>query len=277
MCSSPPRQDQVNANAVRNRVDVVVVKVIGTCRVVNQPGSVASCPGSRLIQVTGYRLPCGMTDSIRVVLFDLDGTLLDSIRHIIDSYHHALADNGLPPRPDDYWLAGIGTPLWVQFADFTGDPDLMARLIASYRDYNLTLHDQRVRAYPGAVEAVRALRGHGVRTGLVTSKQRVGAERGLRLLGLLDAMEVIVGADDVTNPKPHPEPLLKAATALGVDPRAAIYVGDSRHDIQSGRAAGMRTAAALWGPFDRAHLEPSSPDHWVERPDQLVRLVVGAG
>ena len=72
---------------------------------------------------------------------------------------------------------------------------------------------------------------------------RPGAERGLRFLGLADAMEVIIGAEDVTNPKPDPEPLLMAAAQLAIDPRTAIYVGDSEHDMKSGRAAGMRTAA----------------------------------
>jgi pyrophosphatase PpaX len=214
-----------------------------------------------------------MTHPIRAVLFDLDGTLLDSIRLIIDSYHHALAQHGIPARSDEHWLAGIGTPLWVQFADFGEDPALLAALVDSYRDYNLGNHDARVRAYPGAVALVGDLRRRGFRTGLVTSKQRAGAERGLRFLGLADAMDVIVGADDVTNPKPHPEPLLRAAETLGIDPRAAIYVGDSEHDMKSGRAAGMRTAAALWGPFSREHLGHTEPDHWLDLPGDLLSVL----
>jgi pyrophosphatase PpaX len=214
-----------------------------------------------------------MVAPTRAVFFDLDGTLLDSIRLIIDSYHHALATHGLPPKTDQHWLAGIGTPLRVQFREWANQPDLFESLIAVYRDYNIANHDSRVRAYPGAVEMVRQVRRAGIRTGLVTSKQRAGAERGLRFLALAGEMEVIVAADDVTNPKPHPEPLLIASSQLDTDPRAAIYVGDSVHDMECGRAAGMKTAAALWGPFDRAHLASSRPDYWLERPADLVRLL----
>jgi pyrophosphatase PpaX len=84
---------------------------------------------------------------------------------------------------------------------------------------------------------------------------------------------VLVCADEVTNPKPHPEPVEKALTLLGADPATTVYVGDSIHDMHSGRAAGVRTAAALWGPFGRAHLESASPDYWLDSPRDLVDLL----
>ena len=211
---------------------------------------------------------------IQTMLFDLDGTLIDSVRLILDSYHHTLATHGLPPRTDDDWLRGLGTPLRVQFAEWKDDPGLEA-MIATYRDYNLFHHDQCVTPYPGIVDAVRAVREAGVRTGLVTSKNRPGAERGLRLCELESLMEVIVGADDVTNPKPHPEPVEKALDGLGVTRDGAVYVGDSVHDMESGRAAGVRTAAVLWGPFKRSELEHTEPDYWLERPSDLIALVRG--
>lgn len=214
-----------------------------------------------------------MTTRTTTVLFDLDGTLLDSIQLIIDSYHHSLASHGIPARSDAEWLAGIGTPLRVQFRDWAHDPVLFDALVETYRDYNISNHDSRCRGYPGAVEMVRTIRDQGLRTGLVTSKQRAGAERGLRLLCLDSAMDVVIGADDVVNPKPHPEPLLKAAEQLAVDPRSAIYVGDSVHDMESGRAAGMRTAAALWGPFRQSDLIRTEPDYWLETPADLLTLL----
>lgn len=214
-----------------------------------------------------------MTPSFRTVLFDLDGTLLDSIRLIIDSYHHTLSAHGLPAKTDEHWLAGIGTPLRVQFREWAGDPVLLDRLIETYRDFNISNHDTRVSAYPGAVELVHTVRRRGFQTGLVTSKQRAGAERGLRFLGLVDAMDIIVAADDVTNPKPHPEPLLIATRQLGAAVESSIYVGDSIHDMECGRAAGMETAAALWGPFERSLLARSGPDHWLERPTDLLEVI----
>lgn len=211
----------------------------------------------------------------QTVLFDLDGTLIDSVRLILDSYHHTLQVHGLPPRTDDEWLAGLGTPLRVQFRDWSNDPERIEAMIATYRDYNLAHHDQRITAYPGVVEMVTTIRRAGFRTGIVTSKNRAGAERGLRLIELEGTMEVIIGADDVENPKPHPEPVHKALGHLGGTPGQAVFVGDSLHDMHSGRAAGTATAAVLWGPFDRSHLEPSAPDHWLEHPTDLVRLLEG--
>jgi len=211
--------------------------------------------------------------AIRTVLFDLDGTLIDSVRLILDSYHHTLATHGLPPRSDEEWLAGVGTPLTVQFADWRNDPETLQALIATYREYNLKHHDRMVTVYPGVVEVVRALKADGVTTGLVTSKNRAGALRGLTLVQLEALMDVLVCADEVENPKPHPEPVEKAVRLLSADPRATVYVGDSVHDMLSGRAAGVRTAAVLWGPFGRAHLEGAQPDYWLERPEELLTLV----
>jgi len=210
---------------------------------------------------------------ISTVLFDLDGTLIDSIRLIIDSYHHTLAAHGLPARSDAEWLAGIGTPLMVQFRDWSHDPTTLQAMVATYREYNLAHHDSRVTAYPGVVQMVRTLRTRNLRVGLVTSKNTPGALRGLRLVGLEDTMEVVIGADDVKNPKPDPEPVRLAMERLGVLATETIYVGDSLHDMHAGRGAGVRTGAVLWGPFGREHLAPSGPDHWLERPDDLLDLV----
>ncbi len=208
---------------------------------------------------------------LTTVLFDLDGTIIDSVRLIIDSYHHTLRTHGLPARTDEEWLAGIGTPLRIQFADWAEHPGI-EQMIQTYREFNLTHHDSRVLAYPGVADMVLAIRAAGFRTGMVTSKNRSGAERGLRIAGLEGTMDVLVGADDVENPKPHPEPVFKALDHLGVSAAETIYVGDSVHDMQAGRAAGVRTAAVLWGPFARSHLEPSEPDFWLEQPGDLLTL-----
>jgi pyrophosphatase PpaX len=211
--------------------------------------------------------------AIRTVLFDLDGTLIDSVRLILDSYHHTLATHGLPPRSDEEWLAGIGTPLTVQFAAWRDDPQTLEALIGTYREYNLKHHDRMVTVYPGVVQVVRALKDGGIATGLVTSKNRAGALRGLTLVQLENLMDVMVCSDEVENPKPHPEPVEKAVRLLSAEPSTTVYVGDSIHDMQSGRAAGVRTAAVLWGPFGRSHLEGAQPDYWLERPDDLLDLV----
>jgi pyrophosphatase PpaX len=205
-------------------------------------------------------------------LFDLDGTLIDSIELILRSYRHTMRTHrGLEP-PDDVWMSGLGTPLWVQFRHWTDDPAEIEAMVATYRAYNLAHHDALVRPYDGVVAAVRDLRNKGKTLGLVTSKLREGALRGLQVAGLEEVFEVIVGADEVTHPKPHPEPVLKALEQLRASAADTVFIGDSRHDMECGRAAGVKTAAVLWGPFDRTHFRDLNPDYWLERPEDLATL-----
>jgi len=206
------------------------------------------------------------------VLFDLDGTLIDSIALILESYRHTIKAHRGVEAPDTVWMAGLGTPLWVQFRDFTDDPAEISAMVETYRAYNLAHHDAMVRPYDGVVAQVRALKQAGKRLGLVTSKLRNGALRGLRVAALEDQFDAVVGSDDVHNPKPHPEPVLTALELLGAMPEETVFIGDSRHDMESGRAAGVRVAAALWGPFDRAHLADLVPDYWLETPADLAQF-----
>jgi len=210
--------------------------------------------------------------SLSTFLFDLDGTLIDSIELILRSYRHTMRQHRGHEPSDDVWMAGLGTPLWVQFRHFTEDPAEIEAMVATYREYNLAHHDELVRPYDGVVAAVLALRAQGKMLGLVTSKTRSGALRGLRVAGLEHTFQVVVGADEVTHPKPHPEPVLTALERLGAPAAGAVFVGDSRHDVECGRAAGVKTAAVLWGPFDRSHLEDLEPDYWLETPADLTLL-----
>ncbi len=214
--------------------------------------------------------------SCQTILFDLDGTLIDSVDLIVDSYQHTFRVHGVRVLTREEVLAGIGTPLRAVFGGLTEHAAQIDEWVATYREFNLANHDQRVTAYPGAVAMVQRIKAHGLRLGLVTSKNRAGAERGLKLVGLADVMEVIVGADDVTHAKPHPEPVEKALAALGMPAETALFVGDSHHDIHSGRGAGVWTAGVTWGPFSRRHLEEAAPDFYCDSPADLL-AVIGIG
>ena len=211
-----------------------------------------------------------------VVLFDFDGTLVDSVRLILESYHHTMRVHGLPRHSDAFWVAGLGTPLRVQFRRFTCDEEKVQELIATYREWNLAHHDAMVTAYPGAVEAVRALRARGSRLGIVTSKNRHGLEKGLTLCGFDGCFDVLVTSDDLEASKPSPEPVLTALARLGAEPGNTLFIGDSPHDIAAGRDAGTTTAACLWGPFAREQLAAERPDHWLASFSDLASLTDGA-
>jgi pyrophosphatase PpaX len=205
-------------------------------------------------------------------LFDLDGTLIDSVDLILSTFRHTMVTHRGSAPPEDVWLRGLGTPLWNQLREFTEDQAEIDAMVATYRAYNHEHHDAMVRRYPGLFEAVSQLKEAGHKLGVVTSKMRAGTVRGLGCCGLEGMFAVLVGADDVDKHKPDPAPVLKAMELLQADPAATVFIGDSPHDLASGRAAGVRTAAALWGPFPREWLEPHRPDYWLATPDEIARL-----
>ena len=211
-----------------------------------------------------------------IVLFDLDGTLIDSIQLILKSAEHAFAERVAAGRPGptrDEWLAGVGRPLATMFRQFAESDEEVDRLTMRYREYQLAHHDRLMRAYAGVPEMLATLRANGHRLGIVTSKGDAMARRGLDHVGILQHFEVIVGCDSSTRHKPDPEPVHLALERLGARPSEAAFVGDSVHDMEAGRAAEVVTIAALWGPFPRATLEPAAPSFYAEMVSDVVRFV----
>lgn len=207
------------------------------------------------------------------VLFDLDGTLVDSIDLLVESMQHAFDGRSRRP-PVDEWIAAIGTPLDAMLGAWADDDDDLTLLRARYREFQMTHHDARTTAYPGTVEIVRALHAAGHPLAVVTSKMEAGARRSLKLIGVEECFTAVVGIDATTKHKPDPEPVWHALSMLGNHPRErAIFVGDSTHDIRSGNAAGVTTAAAQWGPFSRAQLETAQPVHWLSSMAEVGPLV----
>lgn len=193
------------------------------------------------------------------VLFDLDGTLLDSIELILASYRHTLAHHGLPCPDDALILEGLGTPLEAGLRRWAPDPSAVPAMIETYVAHNLAHHDAMVRPYDGVCELVRGLREDGRKLAIVTSKRRRGTVLGLGAIGLAGCFDALVCAGDTPRAKPHPDPVQHALALLEVPRERAVFVGDSTHDMEAGRAAGVHTAAVLWGPFSRAALEATSP------------------
>ena len=149
-------------------------------------------------------------------------------------------------------------------------------MVATYRAFQCEHHDRLVTEYHGLRDIVAVLRDRGYILGVVTSKAEKGARREIEQFGLADLLSVAVFLEDTARHKPEPEPLLEAARRGGFEPARAIYIGDSIHDIAAGRAAGMKTGGALWGPFDRRDLEAAGPDVLIETPPDLLALLPGA-
>ena len=211
---------------------------------------------------------------IRAVLFDLDGTLIDSERLILSSYRHTMQEHLGHVPPEEVWKSTIGQPLVVQMKMFTDSEDEAAAMIRTYVDHNLAHHDDYVLPFPGVRSMVEVVRESGRSLGIVTSKKRRATHMGLARCDLpAEWFEAVVTADDVDRYKPEPEPVLEALGRLGIYADEAMFVGDSTHDMRSGRAAGVTTAAALWGPYSRDQLEPTMPDLWLDEPGELLEVL----
>lgn len=210
----------------------------------------------------------------RAVLFDLDGTLADTVELILRCYRHTMERHLGEALPDHRWLATIGTPLDVQLREFARSEDEAREMLETYVSRQREIHDEMVRPFPGSLEVAAALIDRRVPRAVVTSKRRGMALRTLEICGLGDAFPILVAADDVREPKPHPEPVRAALGGLGVEPGPGVlFVGDSPWDVRSGKEAGVRTAGALWGPYERSDLEDAGPDFLLSEIGEVLELL----
>lgn len=207
-----------------------------------------------------------------VVLFDLDGTIADTIGLILASYDHALVTVLRESRPQDELRRMIGRPLTEAFEEAW--PGRGEELASVYRPWNLAHTLNLIRPYAGMNTMLDQLRAQGVRTGVVTSKSRPAAQACMDALALTSRVALLTTLDDTARHKPHPAPLQHALVALGAEPIEAVYVGDATVDVQAARAAGMAAVAVSWGAGDRSELDAQRPDHVMATVADLTALLL---
>jgi pyrophosphatase PpaX len=203
-----------------------------------------------------------------VVLFDLDGTVVDSGAIILASMRHATRQVLGIEAADAELMAAVGGPgLEAQMAAFA--PDRVDELVRVYRAHNEPLHDE-LEACEGMEDVIVRLHEDGVRLGVVTAKRRSTVELAFARLRVGHLFETVVGGDETEKHKPDPEPLLLAAHRLGVSPQDCAYVGDSPFDVRAAKAAHMYSVAVTWGRIhDRTKLEAERPSAIVDTADEL--------
>lgn len=213
-----------------------------------------------------------------VVIFDLDGTLVDTPRAIVETFTAAFAAMGLEARRPEDIRATIGLPLEVAFSRLMGvarEDDQVVQAVKHYQRLfkEIILPRAEGLIFPGVVAGLEALRGQGFTLAVATSKFYASADALLRAAGLRDQFSMVVGADQVAQPKPNPEMGQLILHTLGIPAERAVMVGDTTHDLLMAKAAGMRSVAVTYGVHSVRELESSGPTWMADTFEDVLRCL----
>ncbi|SHE85199.1 pyrophosphatase PpaX [Clostridium fallax] len=208
---------------------------------------------------------------IKAVLFDLDGTLIDTNELILQSFRYAF-EKVLNLKVDDKEITKMfGEPLKYSFKRYSEEH--LEELITTYRGYNEDIHDTMCKAFPGVITMLDNLKEKGLKLGIVTSKRKVLAERGMKIAGIYDYFDVVVSPELTENHKPHKEPVEKACELLGISPKEAIMVGDSPYDLLSGKSAGAKVCAVNYTALPIERLKKEEPEYYIDEALEIIDIV----
>jgi pyrophosphatase PpaX len=212
-----------------------------------------------------------MKNNINTILFDLDGTLIDTNELIISTYLHTLEKYfpGKYKRQDV--LPFLGPTLHEVFEAM--DPERVEEMVLEYRTYNLANHDALVKEFVGVMETIETLKKKGYKLAIVTTKREDVAFKGLRLMKLDPFFDVMIAYDHVKKVKPDPEPIFLALEKLDSKPEETLMVGDNFHDVLAGKNAGTKTAGVAWTIKGRDYLVKYEPDYMLENMTDLITIL----
>lgn len=208
------------------------------------------------------------------VLFDLDGTIIDTNELIIQSFLHTLEHYYPSKYSREEIIPNMGQTLFEQMERY-GGKEMVDELAAHYREFNIRMHDELVAEFPHVAEVIPELSQMGVTMGIVTTKMQKTALMGLRLLGLEKYMSTIITYESTERHKPDPAPVLKALENLGADPAATLMVGDSEYDLLAGARAGTHTAGVAWSMKGEEFLARFEPNYILRDMRELLPIVRG--
>jgi phosphoglycolate phosphatase len=217
-----------------------------------------------------------MTD---VVMFDLDGTLVDTPRAIVETFTAAFASLGVQPQGPEAIRATIGLPLEQAFSRLMGVPREDILVTQGVKQYQVLFREiilprATTLLFPGVTAGLTALRERGLVLAVATSKFYASADALLTAAGLRDQFREVVGADQVSRPKPHPEVGQLILGRLNCPAERAVMVGDTTHDLLMARAAGMKSIAVTYGIHGLQELRSAEPTWIVDSFDEVVRCIL---
>jgi pyrophosphatase PpaX len=212
-----------------------------------------------------------MKSNITTILFDLDGTLIDTNELIISTYLHTLEKYFPGKYGREDVLPFLGPTLHEVFGAM--DPERVEEMVLEYRTYNLANHDALVKEFVGVMETIEILKKKGYKLAIVTTKREDVAFKGLRLMNLDPFFDVMIAYDHVKKVKPDPEPIFLALEKLGSKPEETLMVGDNFHDVLAGKNAGTKTAGVAWTIKGRDYLAKYEPDYMLENMTDLLSIL----
>ncbi|MBD8027805.1 pyrophosphatase PpaX [Ureibacillus sp. Re31] len=208
---------------------------------------------------------------MKALLFDFDGTLLDTNELILQTFMHVLEERFPGQYSPKDCMNFMGPSLKETFEQLT--PNEVEEMIAKYRQWNETHHDELVKEFDGVIPTLEQLKEQGIRLAIVSTKRNETIEKGLKLMGAKHLFEFWIGTDDVKRVKPDPEPVLLALERLGVSKEDAMMIGDNYHDIQAGKNAGVKTAGVAWSLKGEEFLQQFNPDYMLHHMSDLLTIV----
>ncbi|MFD1926970.1 pyrophosphatase PpaX [Sporosarcina siberiensis] len=212
-----------------------------------------------------------MVKPINTLLFDFDGTLLDTNELIIQTFQHVLGNHypGKYERMDI--LKFLGPTLHESFNSV--NPESTEQLIQEYRAWNMMMHDELAKEFDGVSETLNLLKAAGMKMAIVSTKKKDMVLKGIDLLDVDGVFDVVICMDDVTKTKPDPEPILLALEKLEAEKENTLMIGDNYHDIEGGQNAGVRTAGVSWSIKGEQFLQNYKPDYMLHHITDLFEII----
>lgn len=210
---------------------------------------------------------------IKAVLFDLDGTLLDTNELIYKSFNYILNERLNMNIPKEDITKLYGEPIETSLKRFFSNEEDIINTIKEYRKYNLEHHDNMCKAFDGVIELLKSLKSKNIKIAIVTSKRKDMAMRGLKISNILEYVDVIMSPEDTDKHKPDPQPAIRACEKLNVKPEEAIMVGDSSYDLLCGKDAGCLTCGVSYTVVDINRLLDTKPTYMIKYPTELLQVL----
>ncbi|MFP4478212.1 MAG: HAD-IA family hydrolase [Candidatus Izemoplasmatales bacterium] len=209
---------------------------------------------------------------INAILFDLDGTMVDSNQILIDSFNHTLS-HFFPEVTFTYedYVHMIGPSLEETFSILEKDPEKVQDMIQFFRKYYLQNEYQSIKIYPNLIDTLKKLKEMGIQTGIVTTKFKESAIPSIDYFQLHKYIDIFVYLDSVSKAKPDPEPILFAKSQLK-NPKQLIIIGDNPSDIEAGKNANILTCGVEWS-LKKKQLKLANPDFWISDFNQLIPII----